>query len=203
MTAGARNYSQHRQPDGSAWPMPPQDGYTVDDFFSLDLPPHTEMIDGSLVFVSPQRKFHSLAMYLLELGLRRSIPEHLRVRREMAVVLTDKTVPEPDLIVVTAESDGESEQTRYRADDVVLAIEVVSPDSESRDRDTKPRKYAAAGIPSFWLVEMDPRGKGPVVHTHTYDPATRAYTPTGVYRDRLKIAEPFDVDIDLTEYDRL
>lgn len=32
------------------WPVPPQDGYTVDDLFTLpDLPPHTELIGGSLV----------------------------------------------------------------------------------------------------------------------------------------------------------
>lgn len=41
------------------WPVPPQDGYTVDDLFTLpDLPPHTELIDGSLVFVSPRRAGH-------------------------------------------------------------------------------------------------------------------------------------------------
>jgi hypothetical protein len=46
----------------TSWPEPPPDGYTVDDLFSLpDLPPHTELIDGSLVFVSPQRSFHTLA----------------------------------------------------------------------------------------------------------------------------------------------
>jgi hypothetical protein len=44
---------------GRRWPVPPRDGYTVDDLFTLpDLPPHTELIDGSLVFVSPQRDFH-------------------------------------------------------------------------------------------------------------------------------------------------
>lgn len=44
---------------GCRWPVPPRDGYTVDDLFTLpDLPPHTELIDGSLVFVSPQRYFH-------------------------------------------------------------------------------------------------------------------------------------------------
>ncbi|WP_442778017.1 hypothetical protein [Streptomyces echiniscabiei] len=32
----------------------------MDDLFTLpDLPPHTELIDGSLVFVSPRRRFHA------------------------------------------------------------------------------------------------------------------------------------------------
>ncbi|MEU6125777.1 Uma2 family endonuclease [Streptomyces sp. NPDC047123] len=190
------------QPDGSAWPMPPQDGYTTDDFFSLDLPPHTELIDGSLIFVSPQRKFHTLAMDLLVNGVRATVPEHLRVRREMAVVLGHKQAPEPDLVVVAAEADADQTQTRYRAEDVLLAVEVVSPDSEERDQDTKPRKYAAAGIRHFWLVTMDENDR-PAVHTYELDPHTGGYAPTGIHHDRMKLAVPFTLDIDLTEIDRL
>ena len=190
--------------DASRWPMPPSGGYTVDDLFSLPgLPPHTELIDGSLVFVSPQRKFHSLAMYLLENGLRRTVPESLRVRREMAVVLTPGTVPEPDVCVVDAEADGNARQTRYEAADVVLAVEVVSPESVERDRDTKPHKYARAGIPHFWRVEMSGDAERPVVHVYELDATTRTYVVTGIHRDQLKISVPFDIDIDLTEIDRL
>lgn len=105
MTAEALPEASQLRRDDSTWPVPPEDGYTVDEFFTLDLPPHTELIDGSLVFVSPQRKFHTLAMYLLEQGLRLHVPEALRVRREMAVVLGRRNVPEPDLVVVKA--DGE------------------------------------------------------------------------------------------------
>lgn len=62
------------------WPVPPQDGCTVDDLFTLpDLPPHTELIDGSLVFVSPQRRFHSNMIDLLVSGLRSGVPAYLRV----------------------------------------------------------------------------------------------------------------------------
>jgi Uma2 family endonuclease len=35
---------------------------------------------------------------------------------------------------------------------VVLAVEVVSPDSENRDRARKPQLYAEAGIPHFWRI---------------------------------------------------
>ncbi len=39
---------------GCRRPVPPQDGYSVDDLYTLpDLPPHTELLDGSLVFASP------------------------------------------------------------------------------------------------------------------------------------------------------
>ncbi|SCK28485.1 Endonuclease, Uma2 family (restriction endonuclease fold) [Streptomyces sp. WMMB 322] len=188
----------------SRWPVPPRQGYTVDDLFNLpDLPPHTELIDGSLVFVSPQRKFHSLAMYLLESGMRATVPETLRVRREMAVVLSPGTVPEPDICVVRAEADKDGRQTRYEAEDVVLAVEVVSPDSQERDRDTKPHKYARAGIPHFWRVEMSGDEDRPVVYVYELDPTTMVYAVTGIHHDQLKLSVPFQVDIDLTGIDHL
>ncbi|MER6999816.1 Uma2 family endonuclease [Streptomyces sp. NPDC000410] len=205
MTAEALPDSQqHRKQHGSKWPVPPSGGYTVDDFFALDdLPPHAELIDGSLVFVSPQRDFHTLAMYLLEKGLRKTVPEDLRVRREMAVVLGKRNAPEPDLIVVKADAVKDRRQTRFDAEDVVLAVEVVSPDSEDRDRDTKPHKYAGAGIPHFWRVEMVGEDDHLMVWTYDYDPVTKAYVSTGNHHDRLKLPVPFGIDIDLTEIDRL
>jgi hypothetical protein len=39
----------------------------------------------------------------------------------------------------------------------------------ARDRDTKPRKYAAAGIPYFWLVEMAEGNQRPVVRVYAID----------------------------------
>lgn len=39
------------------YPVPPPQGWVAEDLDQLpDLPRHTELIDGSLVFVRPQRK---------------------------------------------------------------------------------------------------------------------------------------------------
>ncbi|MFD7235602.1 Uma2 family endonuclease [Streptomyces syringium] len=192
------------QPTGPRWPVPPPGGFTVDHLFSLpDLPPHTELIDGSLVFVSPQRDFHTLTLYLLERGLRRTVPDGLRVKREMTVVIDRSNAPEPDLSVVRAEAVTDRRQTRYDVKDVVLAVEVVSPDSEARDRDAKPHKYAKAGIRHFWRVEMVGENDRPVAYVYELDPATKSYAVTGIYHDHLKLTVPFDLDIDLTEIDQL
>jgi Uma2 family endonuclease len=181
------------------WPMPPQDGYTVDDLFTLpDLPPHTELIDGSLVFVSPQRRFHYLAINLLFNGLQSSLPRELSVEREMTMVIDKRNGPEPDISVVRADAVSGVEQTHFRAEDVVLAIEVVSPDSEARDRNSKPGKYAAAGIPHFWLVEMAGEAKLPAVQVYERGEATGTYALTGIHHDHLKISVPYDISIDLT-----
>lgn len=184
---------------GCRWPVPPRDGYTVDDLFTLpDLPPHTELIDGSLVFVSPQRDFHSTMIDLLVSGLRRTVPAEFKVRREMTVVLDRRNGPEPDISLVRAEAVTGLDQTRFEAADVLLAAEVVSPDSEARDRDSKPQKYAAAGIAHFWLVEMTGPNHHPVVRTYELDPLSKTYTPTGTHREQPKLAVPYDIDVDIS-----
>ncbi|MEU1627517.1 Uma2 family endonuclease [Streptomyces sp. NPDC020096] len=191
-------------PAASAWPVPPPEGYTVDDLFTLpDLPPHTELIDGSLVFVSPQRVFHSVVIDLLVTGLRRTVPPGLKVRREMTVVIDRHNGPEPDVIVMRADSETSPAQTHYQAADVLLAVEVVSPDSAARDRDTKPHKYAAAGIRHFWRVEMAGHDESAVVYVHELDPGNKAYVFRGMHHTQLKLSTPFTIDIDLTEIDHL
>ena len=61
-----------------------------------------------------------------------------------------------------------------RSDQVVLAVEVVSPGSETTDRVVKPLQYAQAGIAHYWRIETEPQvvvvtyrlGAGPTyVHT--------------------------------------
>jgi Uma2 family endonuclease len=195
----AESVSQH-----SHWHVPPKDGCTVDDLFTLpDLPPHTELIDGSLVIVSPQRNFHADVIDPLVSGLRRSVPKKFKVKREMTIVLDRRNGPEPDVSVVLADAVSGPDQTSYQALDVLLAVEVVSPDSESRDRTTKPQKYAATGIPNFWRVERDGTSGNPLVHVHELDPLTHGYVHLGMYRDRIEVDKPYAIDIDLTAIDEL
>ncbi|MWA11674.1 Uma2 family endonuclease [Streptomyces sp. BA2] len=190
--------------DGRRWPVPPLNGYTVDDLFTLpDLPPHTELIDGSLVFVSPQRYFHFAAIDLLMAGLRRTLPPDLKVAREMTVVLDKRNGPEPDISVIEASAMTGRMQTRFQGSDVVLAIEVVSPESESRDRTTKFQKYAAAGIRHYWLVEAAGQDNYPVIQVYELGQPSGTYALTGIHHDHLKISVPFDIDIDLTAIDEL
>ncbi|WP_443065686.1 Uma2 family endonuclease [Streptomyces sp. NBC_00557] len=186
------------------WPVPPQDGYTVDDLFTLpDLPPHTELIDGSLVFASPQRYFHFAAIDLLVNGLRSTVPSGFKVAREMTVVLDRRNGPEPDISVVRKEAVTDRRQTHFKAADVLLAVEVVSPDSEARDHNSKPLKYAAAGIPHFWLVEMAGQDDHPAVQVYELAEATGTYALTGIYHEHVKLSVPYDIAIDLTAIDNL
>ncbi|MBW8740661.1 MAG: Uma2 family endonuclease [Streptomyces turgidiscabies] len=185
------------------WPIPPAEGWTADDLDRIPgLPPHTELIDGSLVFMSPQTAFHGRCMRLLENSLLGQAPDHLDVMREMAVRLDLKNRPEPDVLVFPEEANTGPRQTWYKPEDILLAVEVVSDDSRERDREVKPRKYAAAGVPHFWRVEEDGDKGLPVVYVYELDPATKSYGLVGIFHDRLKVTAPFDIDIDLTAVNR-
>jgi Uma2 family endonuclease len=181
---------------------PPEDGFQAEDLDRMpDLPAHTELIDGSLVLVSPQKLFHFLVLEMLMEGLRRTTPADLRVRREMSVTLGRRQRPEPDLVVVRASAEADTDLTSYPPEAVELAVEVVSPESEERDRHRKPQLYAQAGIPHFWRVEKE--HGGPVVYVYKLDPATSAYGLTGIHQGTLKVDMPYTVEIDLTRFDRL
>ncbi|MGX4689844.1 Uma2 family endonuclease [Streptomyces sp. JNUCC 63] len=119
----------------------------------------------------------------------------LEVFRDFTVRLDARNRPEPDLLIVRAGADTGPLDTCLAPDDVILAAEVVSEDSEERDRDIKPRKYAAAGITHFWRVEQE--GGFPVVHVYELDSVTMSYIPNGVHGNRPRVAVPFDIDIDI------
>lgn len=180
-----------------SWPIPPPGGWTADDLDTLpNLPPHTELIDGSLIFVSPQTLFHSRAVDFFNWQLQSLAPAGLEVVREFTIDIDRRNRPEPDVIVIDEEAITDPQQTRFPAASVRLAIEVVSPESVDRDRETKPVKYARAGITHYWRVEnKDGRA---VVYVYELDPATKAYVATGIFHDRLKVSVPFPIDLDLT-----
>ncbi|MFJ8882963.1 Uma2 family endonuclease [Streptomyces sp. NPDC102402] len=179
------------------WAVPPVGGWTADDLDTLpNLPPHTELIDGSLVFVGPQTLFHTRAVSFFEWQLESLAPPELEVVREFTIDIDFQNRPEPDVVVVRADAVESLRQTRFPASSVLLAIEVVSDESVTRDRETKPVKYARARIPHYWRVEnQDGRA---VVYVFELEPATGAYTSTGIFHDRMKVSTPFPADLDLT-----
>ncbi|MFI0807279.1 Uma2 family endonuclease [Streptomyces echinatus] len=181
-----------------SWPTPPEGGWTADDLDRLpNLPPHTELIDGSLVFVSPQTMFHVRAVSFFEWQLQSLAPEEFEAVREFTIDIDRQNRPEPDVVVVRADVVEDPYQTRFPAESVILAIEVVSEDSVSRDRETKPLKYARAKIPHYWRVENE-NGR-PAVHVFELEPTTGSYTGTGIFRERMKLDVPFPLDLDLTQ----
>ncbi|MGI5270552.1 Uma2 family endonuclease [Nonomuraea sp. CA-218870] len=107
----------------------------------------------------------------------------------------DKGFYIPDLVVVPMESTERTE-LMFSPQDVLLAVEIVSPTTKMRDRAFKTEAYAAVGIPSYWRVELD---EGPVLYV--YDLDGDVYGPPAVHKAGTvaDLAEPFPVSFDPAE----
>ncbi len=119
-----------------------------------------ELLDGELVYVSPQGESHAKVITRLTMFFAAQYgPTGHAVRVQMPVGGILDSIPEPDLVVVTldvAEQDG-----RPEPEQAVLLVEVAVT-SQPRDR-RKGVIYATAGASEYWIVDI-PRQ---VVTVHT------------------------------------
>ncbi|MEV6974597.1 Uma2 family endonuclease [Kitasatospora sp. NPDC093806] len=178
------------------WMYPPRaEGWFAEDLDHLpQAPPRTELRHGSLVFfLRPRSAWHSRVTAALATAIDRTAPAGWTVDYGTAVILDRWNRTRPDIVVgITGHDPG---RIRFTADEVVLVVEVVSPDAAHADRVVKPEKYAEAGIPHYWVIEEE--DGLPVVHVYELDTNVGAYAPGGIFRGRLQRSVPFPVDIDL------
>lgn len=125
--------------------------FTADDLDSLpDDGNRYELIDGEL-FVSPSPSVpHQRASVELLHLLRLALPPGLRVLvAPMDVRLGPRRQVQPDLLVVR-----NTEDDAVRIEQVpLLAVEILSTGSGTRDQITKRRAHEQADIVSYWIVD--------------------------------------------------
>lgn len=136
--------------------------FTVAEYAELGETEHgySELQEGRVLMSPSPAKRHMIASGELFVQLRQQVPPELMVIQDLDVDL--ELVPpgdpgfsrRPDLVVVGREaavSDG-----MLRASEVVVVIEIVSPGSKRMDRVVKRGEYADAGIPHYWIVDLEP-----------------------------------------------
>ena len=162
---------------------------TADDFELLDR--HgafaayrkTELIDGEIYFVNAQFRPHGkvkMAVYDALRDALRATDSTLRPLCEVTLALSPIDRPEPD-VLLTSEPDGEG---FVPLASVPLVIEVADTTLKD-DLGRKLRRYAAAGVPEYWVAEVS----GRVMH-QMWAPVGRSYAEHDVVRfgERLKSA---------------
>ncbi|GAB3968323.1 Uma2 family endonuclease [Actinoallomurus acanthiterrae] len=159
-----------------------------------------ELIDGALIFAAPQSRFHERTLHALVTELSSQAPDDVCAVWRMDVKLGHRMRPCPDVLVIDSAAADDLDRTFYTPDEVHLAVEVVSPESEERDRKLKPPRYAEAGIVHFWRVEEND-GR-PVVYVYELDPATKTYALTGIHHGTLSVLVPFPISVDLENLPR-
>ena len=132
----------------------------------LDEDAPVELLEGWLVRKMTKNPAHCLALGLVQDALASLLPRgwHVKVQGSMT---TADSEPEPDAAVVR----GQRRDYKGRhpgAEDIALVVEVADT-SLRRDRGSKKRIYARAGIPVYWIVNLiarlievytDPAGAG-------------------------------------------
>ncbi len=127
-----------------------------------------ELIDGEIVEMSPINPPHSVCVNRLNKLLNRHVPEELVVSVQNPIYLSEDSEPQPDIALL---KPGEyiSRTQHPGPEDVLLVVEVADTTVVSDQRQKIPR-YAQAGIPEAWLVNI-PKG---VVEVYT-DPGQGKY----------------------------
>ncbi len=118
----------------------------------LDEDDRVELLDGQIVEMTPIGGAHAACVIRLTDLLSRRAGSDTNVSVQNPVVLAERWEPQPDLAVLRRPG-GLSGAWLPSAQDVLLVIEVADTSLE-RDRDLKIPRYAAAGIPEAWLVDV-------------------------------------------------
>ena len=136
-----------------------------------------EVIDGELFLTPAPIPEHQHAIVEL------LVPIHQWVRSRgsgeilpapIGVVLDEETAVQPDLVYIASEHLGIIGERGIEGPPD-LVVEVLSPSTEARDRGVKMRRYAAAGIPHYWLLNLRARA------LEAYSLGENGYDLVGVY----------------------
>lgn len=137
-------------------PLPKEQSYTIKDIYDLPDGQRAELIDGMMYDMAPPSRIHQEISGELFAEIR----NYIKTKKgscnvyaaPFAVFLNkdDKTYLEPDISVI-CDKNKLSDRGCEGAPDWI--IEIVSPSSQKMDYLIKLRKYQAAGVREYWIVD--------------------------------------------------
>jgi Uma2 family endonuclease len=112
----------------------------------------SELIAGEIICMNSQFSRHARIKSRLALELAlclRALGSSLEAVVEVAVAVSDDTMPEPDIVLTSYRGDGP-----VPLDTVALIVE-VSDTTLATDLGRKADLYAQAGVPEYWVVDLN------------------------------------------------
>lgn len=113
-----------------------------------------EWVDGEVIFMAPTNEDHADTVDWLFTLLKMYVEEHNlgKLRQTEFMVRLPQRRRLPDIFFVSQANKGKFTKTYFQgAPD--LAVEVVSPDSVSRDWREKYLEYQDAGVREYWIID--------------------------------------------------
>ncbi|HET8713006.1 MAG TPA: Uma2 family endonuclease [Gemmatimonadales bacterium] len=117
-----------------------------------------EVVDGELLVTPAPSWNHQAAVAELYVALRsycKAAKVGEAVMSPADIEFDVKTLVQPDVFIVPLDKGRPKEWSDIR--DLMLAAEVISPSSARADRTVKRRRYQRAGVPEYWIVDVDAR----------------------------------------------
>lgn len=144
---------------------------------------HAEWVEGKVIRLSPVTRIHNALLVLLT----RLLQSYLEVSGEgelfvdpFVMRLPEISARQPDLQVVRTANLGRAHFT-YVDGPADLVIEIVSPESDTRDRVEKFSEYERGGVGEYWII--DPLYQEAAFYRREADGVFQRVNPEdGVYR---------------------
>ncbi len=170
-------------------PSPSSPYMTYEEFLdAVDEDSRAEWVDGVIEFMSspvslPHQRIITFLTEILSVYVRiHALGEVTTAPFQMKLPRSGR---EPDIIFVAQDHLGRFEQN-FLQGPADLVVEVVSPESVRRDRQTKFAEYQEGGVPEYWLI--DPRARRKRAIFYQLDDAGRYQVASpdsaGVYHSR-------------------
>ncbi|MFE0147644.1 Uma2 family endonuclease [Nonomuraea sp. NPDC059007] len=178
------------EPTETSTVLPGRPPFTVDDLLRFpDDGNRYELFDGSLLVSPAPTPLHQFSILRLVRLLEEAAPPALEPLSTVNLRVTERDCFIPDVVVVPLAA-VEANELMFAPADILLAVEVVSPSTRTRDRSTKPTVYAEAGIPSYWRIEPE------ALYVYTLDDAT--YAGPEIYKagEVARLNAPYEVAFD-------
>jgi Uma2 family endonuclease len=187
----------------TALTRPPGHLLTVGEYAALDEDGRTrwELQEGNLVMSPSPSPRHMIAGAELYAQLRNQLPGELcavpdvDLDLQLAPDSQPGTARRPDLVVIRRSEFERVDRDGglLRAEHTVLVVEIVSPGSRRTDTLIKRGEYADAGIPNYWIVDLDQPASVLACHLA----GEFGYHDGGAVTGVFETTEPFPARIDL------
>lgn len=156
-----------------------------------------ELLNGVLLNMSPIGAGHFIVLATLDELLQRQLRGRAVVGVQSSLLLDERSLPQPDLVVLRGPRSRYYHRQRPTAEDALLVIEVADSSLEY-DQRAKLVHYASQQIPEYWVVDLPHQ----VVHVYT-DPKGNGYATSTTYTkdDTLVVPSFPDVEVPVSELD--
>lgn len=135
-----------------------QGEYTIHDLAQISEELRVELIDGHLIYLEAPVSNHQR----VAVGLTTALVNYIDDNNGDCIVYTApfdvqlraddiKNVFQPDVLVVCDQTKDNGKHIVGAPD---LVIEILSPSTQSKDKEIKYRKYKEAGVREYWIVDL-------------------------------------------------